>query len=108
MPGEIKLNYDEVYSRASALQYRLENALSNMEDEYSQLEPALAQSDGKANAALIETIIANQEKSRIAAMTLHKLLSFMSNSTLRMQETDMGIGSIGDGFSIRGRKEGGD
>ena len=81
---------------------------SNMEDEYSQLEPALAQSDGKANAALIETIIANQEKARIAAMTLHKLLSFMSNSTMRMQETDMGIGSIGDGFSIRGRKEGGD
>ena len=101
MSGEFRIDYNAVFESTSAFQAQIDSAIRQMEEGYRQLGPLLSESDGRANAAMKEAINSNQKKAYTTAMTLRKLLSFMSNSALKAQETDMAIERIFQGSKMQ-------
>jgi len=94
MATQLTLDYDKVSEQTAAMQAQLDAALKNMDDKYRHLDPLIEQTDGAANAALKETVAANQKKSRVSAETLKKLLSFIEGSAKSTKEVDEAIEHI--------------
>jgi len=94
MSGKINVNYTEVYAETAQLKAMLEAELNHMENAYNNIRAMLSNVDGETRAALMEAIEKNREKARVAAMTLSKLLSFMSGSTEQIERTEQRIKNI--------------
>ena len=91
MDGSIQVNYTDVTSKTSEIRNRIATELASMEDSYHHIQSMLDDADSATNATLKATMEANREKSIIAAMTLDKLLSFMSNSSTQVEMTEQQI-----------------
>ncbi|MCL1976197.1 MAG: hypothetical protein FWG61_08565 [Firmicutes bacterium] len=94
MSDRIHISYGDVYSNAAALRSQITSEIDNMEAEYNQIQTMLDGVDGASNAALKNAMEANKEKTRISAMTLDKLLSFMDNSSKQVETTEQKIKGV--------------
>ena len=93
--SEIKINYNEVYAKAAQMHTRISSSLREMDAEYRQIQSRLNNGvDGAAAAAISLAIEANRRKSQEVAETLEKLISFMENSTRRVELEEKKIANI--------------
>ncbi len=87
--NEIKINYNEVNVQTKQLMAHIQNDLiPKIESEYSRISDILNRVDSSTNASLIESMEMHKNKSIIAAQSLEKLLSFMSNSSLQLEQNE--------------------
>ena len=85
----INIKFDEVGAEvAKCRSYISSNIVNRVESEYRQICSNLAQTDGETNAALLEAIEVNRQKTVTCANTLERLLSFMANSSRQIQISD--------------------
>jgi len=89
MPGEVKVNFDEVYSQTSSLRNKLTEGLESLNTSYANVDSKLDELDGSANASLKTAMESNRKKSQDVAMTLQKMINFMENSSRSVQESDI-------------------
>ena len=101
MPGEILINYGEVYDKLSELRSRIASELQEMNNSYSQTNFAVQQMDGSTNAHFAEAMIANQRKSQVTADTITKLLTFMDNSARQVEREEQNIARIFEASAMR-------
>jgi len=104
MPTEIKINYEEVYSKTAELRQRLQSESREAEATYRQASQTLRRMDGKTNAEYTEAIAANQEKSRITAETLTKLIAFIESSARQVERDEAIITRTFTSARIRTRR----
>ena len=84
--AQIKINYEEVYRKTSELKSYIDSdLLVRIDNEYQQLQEALDSVDSATNASLLEAMEQSRLKTRMVALTLDKLLSFMTNSAQQVE-----------------------
>ena len=89
MKGEILVNHKEVYNRCAALTAFVESeVVGEAEIGYANIDQLLRQVDGATNAALIEAMKCNREKTVICARTLCKLLQFIDHASRELEVED--------------------
>jgi len=88
MPGEILINYNEVYSKTAEMRQRIQAELREVNATYRQTQSTLRTMDGKTNAAFMEALQENQQRIEVTADTLHKLLSFIENSAREVERNE--------------------
>ena len=91
MPGEIRINYEEVYSKTAELRQRIHTELQEMEATYRQANSSLRSMDSRTNAELIEAMEHNRVKACVTAETLTKLLSFIEASAKQVERDEAAI-----------------
>jgi len=88
MSQEIRINYQEVYTKTAELRQRIQTKLQEMENTYRQVNTGLNQMDSYTNAVLIETMEQNRLKAQLTAETLNKLLSFIEASAQQVERDE--------------------
>ena len=87
--GTYNINYEEVNAEIRRLRNHLASSVINpSEREYRQIQTTLRQVDGAATAEFQEAMNENREKTVAAAMTLERLLSFISNTSRQIQTSE--------------------
>ena len=104
MTQEIRINYEEVYSKTAECRQRIQSELREMETEYRHAQSALHRMDGSTNAAFMEAMVSNQEKARSAAETLSKLLSFIEASTRQIERDEMLMAQVFTRSKVRANR----
>ena len=94
MSDRIHVDFTTVYSQTAALRSQVAAEIDCMEGEYQQIQSMLDTVDSATNFALKEAMEINRQKTQLTAMTLDKLLSFMSNSTMQVETTESKIKSV--------------
>ena len=94
MSREIKINYPEVYSKTTELRQRIQSEIQELEGTYRQANASLRRMDSKTNGAIIETMEANQEKARVTAETLTKLLSFIETAAQQVEREENAMSRV--------------
>ena len=92
--GDVRVQYQETYSRVAALQAELQVGLQEMEAEYNQIQSMLTEVDGATTAALMSAMEQNRQKALITGRTLRRLLSFLNNSTNFVEQEEQRIGNV--------------
>ena len=85
---EIRINYEEVYSKTAELRQRIQSEQNEMETAYRQANSALSQMDSSTNAVLIEAMAANRVKAQVTCETLSKLLGFIDASAKQIERDE--------------------
>jgi len=89
MRGEILVKHQEVYNRCASLTAFIESeVISEAEKGYANIDEQLRQVDSSTNAALIEAMKCNREKTAICAQTLHKLLMLVDSASRELEIED--------------------
>jgi len=89
MSGEILINYDEVYRKTAEMCRNIETELREMDTAYRHVGSMLNRVvDGKTNAVFAQAMEVNQQKARVTAETLHKLLNFMETSARQVERAE--------------------
>jgi len=88
MPREIKINYQEVYSKTAELRQRIQSELQEMETTYRQTNSTLHSMDSRTNAEIMESMEINRQKAQVTAETLTKLLSFIEASAQHVERDE--------------------
>ena len=104
MTGEIKINYEEVYSKTAELRQRLQDELRETESIYRQANQSIRRMDGKTNAEYTEAIAANQQKARVTTETLTKLISFIEASAKQVERDEAMIARSLTSVRVRTRR----
>jgi len=107
MSTEIKINYEEVYSKTAELRQRLQSEIREMDAGYRQVRTTLSRMDGAANAVIIETMEANCTKARVTAETMLRLISIIDNAAREAEREDQGIARKIARTRVRTRRAGG-
>jgi len=101
MTGQIIINYEEVYSKLATLRNHIESEVRDMNNSYRQANFAINRMDGRTNALISETMLANQRKSQVTADTVTKLLMFINDSTRQVERGEQAISRIFDSSMMR-------
>ena len=96
MSGQILVNYEEVYSKTAELRQHIEFELHEMDATYRRCQANLQGMDGRANAAFIEAVEANQMKARVTAEISTNLLRFMELSARQIEQDEMKLKAMFD------------
>jgi len=88
MSGELKVNYEAVYSKTRELRQRLQSELREAQTTYRQAHTDLRRLDSSTNAELVEAMQINQQKANLTAETLTKLLAFIEASTRQVERDE--------------------
>ena len=89
MSTEIKINYEEVYSKTAELRHRLQSELREAEATYRQANQSLRRMDGKSNAEFMELMENNLIKTQNTCNTIIKLISFIESSAKQVERDEM-------------------
>ena len=88
----IHVRYDEVYAETTKLRsYLASNVVGRADAEYRQIQSNLSRMDGATNAALMEVMEANHQKTLVTADTVDKLLDFIATSTKQIEMNEQRI-----------------
>lgn len=85
MSDQIRINYEEVYSRTTQLKSCIEVEISRVMQEYEGIESSLEGLDSATNAFLQVTMRRNQQKTIATAEVLERLLVFIKNSARQIE-----------------------
>jgi hypothetical protein len=96
-----------VYSKTAELRQRIETELREMDTEYHQVRLSLQRMDSRTNATLMETMTENQQKARLTADTLHKLLAFIDTSARQVERNEQMIARVFTTSRVRAGRTGG-
>jgi len=88
MPGQILINYGEVYSKVAELRNRINIELRELDTKYRQVQSSLRRMDGKTNTVFSEAMEDNQRKARLASETLQELLAFIEISAREVERNE--------------------
>ena len=88
MSREIRVQYEEVYSKTAELQRCIQVELQEMEASYHQATSSVHRMDSRTNAAFMEIMAANRLKAQVTAETLNKLLSFIETSARQIERDE--------------------
>jgi len=91
MSREIRINYNEVYTKTAELRQRIQGELNEMETSYRQANASLSRMDSRTNAVLIEAMDANRIKAQVTCETLNKLLAFIDSSAKQIERDEQMI-----------------
>jgi len=91
MSNEIRINYQEVYTKVTELRQRLTAELREMDATYRQAQMSLRRLDSRTNAEYIESIEANRIKAQVTAEALTKLLTFIEASTRQAERKEIEV-----------------
>ena len=91
MSDQILVQYDVVYSKTAELRQRLEAELQEMDNAYHQCRASLRRMDSRTNGVLMEAMEINQQKARVTAETLTKLLAFIDTSAKQVERDELVI-----------------
>ena len=83
--SQIKINYEAVYNKTRELSNRLQNEIRDMDSNYRHIQAGLQQMDSRTNAVLMEAVVENQNKARVTAESLQRLLVFIENATREVE-----------------------
>jgi len=90
--GTIHVKYDEVYAETAKLKsYLASNVVARADADYRQIQSNLSRMDGAANAALMNFMEANYQKTLVTAETMDKLLNFITASTMQIEMNEQRI-----------------
>lgn len=87
----ILVNYAQVASTTQTLKNRLQTEFMAMNSAYRDALTSLVIMDGAANAEFISAMQANQEKARLAAEILTKLLDFIEVSSQQVELSEQNV-----------------
>ena len=85
---QVKLNYEAVYSRVRMLHSNLAAQLREMDTGYRNIQSSLRCMDSHTNAEIMATVEANQEKARVTAECLQRLLIFIESATREVEQEE--------------------
>jgi len=88
MSREIKINYQEIYSKTAELRQRIQSELQEMETTYRQTNSTLHSMDSRTNAEIMESMEINRQKAQVTAETLTKLLSFIDEAARQVEHDE--------------------
>jgi len=89
MSGEIFVNHQEVYSLVETLRgYIATEIVGEAERCYAAINSEIGQVDSGAQAALVEGMQSNRDKTMMCAMTLDKLLAFIESAARELEAED--------------------
>ncbi|MDR1797554.1 MAG: hypothetical protein LBR44_08985 [Clostridiales Family XIII bacterium] len=94
MSDRLSVDFEDIRLKGDALRSRIEAELTRMDEEYARILPLLEGVDGASAAALRETIEANRQKSRMAALTLEKLISALESSAMQVEALGQAITAL--------------
>jgi len=106
MAREIRIQYEEVYTKTAELRQRLQSELQEMDTAYRQAQTSLRHMDSRTNAEFMETMASNQIKSKVAAETISKLLSFIESSARQVERDEAMIQRVFTLSRAGARREG--
>ena len=93
--GKIQINYEEVYTRTAQMKtYINGDLLERINSDYATIQHILDNVDSNTNAKLKEGMELHRQKAVIAARTLSKLLTFMSNSSKQVELNEQRIAGV--------------
>ena len=93
--SQIKIDYNEVFTKTAKMRNQLSMSLRQMEAEYRQVQSRLSRgTDGATAAAIGLAVNENMRKTREVAETLDKLLSFMRNSARQVELEELKIANV--------------
>jgi len=103
---EIKINYQEVYTKTTELRQRIQAEIQELEGTYRQANTSLRRMDSKTNGVIIETMESNREKARVTAETLTKLLSFIDSAAQQVEREENAMSRVftSSGITSTGRR----
>jgi len=107
MSQEIRINYEEVYSKTAELRQRIQSELQEMEGAYRQAGSTLHSMDSRTNAVIIESMEANRIKAQVTAETLTKLLSFIDTAAKQVERDESTIARSFNQTRVRTARRGG-
>jgi len=85
MSRRIQVNFNEVSTITAQHRAAINQAISSLESEYTQLLSSLRNMDGATNAAFVATTQQNMQKAVTTAQILERLLSFIDESARQVQ-----------------------
>jgi len=88
MSDKIRVDYQEVYARTTAIIAKLEDGIAHMEAKYDKATATLEGMDGKTNDALIRTLEFKRCKWTVTAETMKKLVTTMYDMAQRLEQRD--------------------
>ena len=94
MPNEIRISYEEVYTKTAELRGRIQSELQEVETAYRQANTALMRLDSRTNAVLVQAAESNRQKCQVTCGTLTKLLSFIDASARQIERNDAMIARV--------------
>jgi len=92
--SEMKVQFGEVHSKTSELRSRIEERIYAMESAYATIQSSLEGLDSASNATYIQTMERNKYKAYVMAETLNKLLAFLENSAIHVEQEDKNLGGV--------------
>ena len=87
----VHVKYAEVANKTQALRSRLQSEFEQMNGAYKDALHSLVAMDGAANAEILNAMKANQDKARLAAEVLTKLLEFIEISSQQMELSEQNV-----------------
>jgi len=91
VPKKLQINHAEVASATSRIRSDIAAEINEAESAYSQIDTALNNLDGGANASLIRAANLGRQKVQITGETLAKLAFFMDLSARQVDEVERNI-----------------
>ena len=91
MSGQIKIDYNAVYSKIAELRNQMRAELLEANTAYRHALTSLNRMDGSANAEIMEAVQATQRRTQATADTLTQLLLVMETSARQVERTEQNI-----------------
>jgi len=91
MSRRIQVNFNQVSTITAQHRSAINQAISNLDREYTQLLSSLRNLDSATNAAFTETTQQNRQKAVATAQILERLLSFIDESARQVQAKEQRI-----------------
>jgi len=91
MSRRIQVNFNQVSTITAQHRTAINQAISNLDREYTQLLSSLRNLDSATNAAFVATTQQNRQKAVATAQILERLLSFIDESARQVQAKEQRI-----------------
>jgi len=91
MSRRVQVDFNRVSTQTAQHRAAINQAMSNLDREYTQLLSGLRNMDGATNAAFMTSTQRNREKAIATAQILERTLTFINNSSMQIQAQDQAI-----------------